>query len=83
MAEKKTAAPNDAAVAVAPQALDAAWAAYQPDGRRPWDLRRAAHLYRRAAFGGTWGDLQQVLKDGPAGAIERLVRPPGDASAFQ
>ncbi len=83
MAATKTAAPNDAAAAAAPPALGAAWAAYQPDARRPWDLRRAAHLYRRAAFGGTWGDLQQALKDGPAGAIERLVRPPGDMSAFQ
>lgn len=82
MAATKTTAP-DVPAAAAPQAPDAAWAAYQPDAQRPWDLRRAAHLVRRAAFGGTWGELQQALQDGPAGAIDRLVRPPGDMSAFQ
>jgi uncharacterized protein (DUF1800 family) len=85
MAATKTAAPDDVAAAVPPQAVDAAWAwaAYQPDDRQPWDLRRTAHLVRRAAFGGTWGEPQQALKDGPAGTIDRLVRPPGEMSAFQ
>ena len=27
-----------------------AWAPYVPDARRPWDLRQASHLYRRAAL---------------------------------
>ena len=60
-----------------------AWAVYQPDDRLPWDLRRAAHLYRRAAFGGTWGELQRALKDGPAAAVDRLLRPAVDVAAFQ
>ena len=59
------------------------WAAYQPDDRQPWDLRLASHLFRRAAFGGTWGELQQALKDGPAATIDRLLRPAGDLAAFQ
>jgi len=40
-------------------------------------------LFRRAAFGGTWGELQQALRDGPAATVERLVRPAGDMAAFQ
>jgi hypothetical protein len=59
-----------------------AWSPYVPDARRPWDLRRAGHLYRRAAFGASWGQLQQALRDGPARTVDRLLRPEGDLSAF-
>lgn len=84
MAASRTAAPDAPAVAAPPRSDPAwAWAAFQPEGQRPWDLRLASHLYRRAAFGGTWSELQQALKDGPAGTLERLVRPPSDVSAFQ
>jgi uncharacterized protein (DUF1800 family) len=66
-----------------PKTPDWAWAPYVPDARRPWDLRRAAHLYRRAAFGATWGQLQQALHDGPARTIDRLLRPEVDVAEFQ
>jgi len=59
-----------------------AWAPYVPDAKRPWDLRQSGHLYRRAAFGASWGQLQQALRDGPARTIDRLLRPEGDVSAF-
>jgi hypothetical protein len=62
---------------------DGAWAAYQPGGGRPWDLRGAAHLYRRAAFGANRGELQQALADGPQAAVTRLVRSPGEMAEFQ
>jgi uncharacterized protein (DUF1800 family) len=55
---------------------DWAWAAYEPDSARPWDLRRVGHLCRRAGFGADWGQLQQALADGPQRAVEKLVRPP-------
>ena len=42
-----------------------AWAAYQPDARQPWNLALAGHLFRRAAFGAGWDQLQQALSDGP------------------
>ena len=61
---------------------DWAWAPYQPDDRRPWDIRRAGHLYRRAAFGADWGQLQQALSDGPQRAVEKLLRPGPDVAAF-
>jgi uncharacterized protein (DUF1800 family) len=50
------------------------WAAYAPGGRAPWDLRRVAHLHRRAGFAATWNELQRDLKDGPGKSIDRLVK---------
>ena len=59
-----------------------AWTAFQPDAARPWDLRLAAHLYRRAAFGGTWPELQRALAEGPQATVGRLVHPTPEAAAF-
>ncbi|HUT12135.1 MAG TPA: DUF1800 domain-containing protein [Thermoguttaceae bacterium] len=61
---------------------DWAWAPYKPDTQRPWDLRRAGHLFRRAAFGADWGQLQQALADGPQRTVDRLLRPDADVEAF-
>jgi uncharacterized protein (DUF1800 family) len=54
-----------------------AWAAYEPDAAMPWDRVRAGHLLRRAAFGGTWGEIDRALADGPRRAVDRLLRPEG------
>jgi uncharacterized protein (DUF1800 family) len=59
-----------------------AWAAYQPDAQRPWDLRLVSHLYRRAGFGASWPELQQAVRDGPAKTVERLLRPTEDVAAL-
>jgi len=59
-----------------------AWAAYEPDARRPWTLALAAHLYRRAAFGAGWEQLQQALSDGPQRTVDRLLEPQADVEAF-
>src|SRR5947209_6650671 len=58
---------------------DIPWAPYEPSAADPWDLRKVAHLHRRAGFGATWAELQRDLKDGPAASAERLLhpRPPG------
>lgn len=53
-----------------------AWAVYGPDADRPWDLARAGHLYRRAAFGASWEQLQRALSDGPQRTVDKLLRPP-------
>ena len=45
-------------------------------------LRRAGHLYRRAAFGASWEQLQQALHDGPGQTIDRLLRPEGNVAEF-
>ncbi len=55
-----------------------AWARYEPDGSRPWDLRLAGHLFRRAAFGASWPRLQKALADGPQKTIDALLNPPGE-----
>ena len=59
-----------------------AWSAYQPDAQRPWNLAQAGHLYRRAAFGATWDQLQQALSDGPQRTLDKLLRPQTDIAAF-
>lgn len=59
-----------------------AWAAYEPDAERPWNLAQAGHLYRRAAFGAGWDQLQQALSDGPQRSIDKLLRPQADTVAF-
>jgi hypothetical protein len=49
-----------------------AWKPWQPDAGNPWNLKWAAHLYRRAAFGVPaydpkmtgWESLQQAVRDG-------------------
>jgi uncharacterized protein (DUF1800 family) len=59
-----------------------AWAAYVPSSERPWNLRLAGHLYRRAAFGATWEQLKQAVAEGPGPTIDRLLRPTADVEAF-
>jgi uncharacterized protein (DUF1800 family) len=59
-----------------------AWAPYEPDTRRPWTLALAGHLYRRAALGANWKQLQQALSDGPQRTVDRLLRPDADVEAF-
>jgi uncharacterized protein (DUF1800 family) len=55
-----------------------AWEPYQPSDKSPWDLKKVGHLYRRAAFGATWTELQAGLKAGPDRLIADLLR--SDAS---
>jgi uncharacterized protein (DUF1800 family) len=59
-----------------------AWAVYRPSDAAPWNLARAAHLYRRAAFGADWGQLQQALSLGPQRTIDQLLRPEDDPAPF-
>ena len=59
-----------------------AWAAYEPDGDRPWNLALAGHLYRRAAFGASWEQLHQALSDGPQRTIDKLLRPQAEGAQF-
>jgi len=74
-------APTPAAVESPPDP-SWAWSPYVPAASRPWDLRRAGHLYRRAASGASWSQLEQALRDGPARTVERLLRPEADVAAF-
>jgi uncharacterized protein (DUF1800 family) len=50
-----------------------AWEPYKPSEQAPWDVRRVGHLYRRAAFGATAGELEAGLKNGPDKTIAALL----------
>jgi hypothetical protein len=52
-----------------------AWAPYEPTAADPWDLRKVAHLHRRAGFGPSWAELQHGLQAGIAASVERLLHP--------
>ena len=51
------------------------WARYEPTADDPWDLRKVAHLHRRAGFGATWTELVRDLEAGPDASIERFFTP--------
>ena len=58
------------------------WQRYEPSARCPWNLARAAHLWRRAGFGATWEQLQKSLKTGPRKTVDLLLKPKADVAAF-
>src|SRR5262249_50603064 len=49
------------------------WRPYEPSSLAPWNLRRAVHLHRRAAFAATWSELQRDLAGSPQEAVSRLI----------
>src|SRR5262245_58674021 len=50
-----------------------AWKPWQPVQNDPWSLKWAGHLYRRAAFGANWPELQESLKQGHAATLDSLL----------
>jgi uncharacterized protein (DUF1800 family) len=52
-----------------------AWAPFEPSKDDPWDLRKVAHLHRRAGFGAKWDELRRDLKQGPVASVGRLLDP--------
>lgn len=59
-----------------------AWEPFTSTRRSRWDERKAAHLLRRAAFGGSWMEIEQGVKDGLPAALDRLFSRTPAASAF-
>jgi len=59
-----------------------AWAVYRPNAQQPWNLILAGHLFRRAAFGADWNQLQQALSDGPQRTIDKMLKQQADTTAF-
>ncbi|MBX7104347.1 MAG: DUF1800 domain-containing protein [Gemmataceae bacterium] len=59
-----------------------AWAAYAPSAAAPWNLQRVGHLYRRAAFGANWAELQAGLSSGPEKTVDALLAGGPDAEPF-
>lgn len=54
------------------------WSPYESSTGDRWDLRKAAHLYRRAGFGATWEELRTAVEVGPVETVNRLLRPPAE-----
>ena len=50
-----------------------AWQPYRPSDDNPWDVRKVGHLYRRAAFGADWEQLQAGVTAGPDALITQLL----------
>ncbi len=53
--------------------LTEAWRPFEPTSKDPWDLRKVAHLHRRAGFGAGWKVLQQDVADGVDAATDRIL----------
>jgi uncharacterized protein (DUF1800 family) len=51
-----------------------AWRRYRPSDDSPWDVRKAGHLYRRAAFGATSAELNEAVEAGPDRTVDLLLR---------
>jgi uncharacterized protein (DUF1800 family) len=51
------------------------WARYVPKPDDPWDLRKVAHLHRRAAFGATRTELLRDREAGPDASVDHLFQP--------
>lgn len=49
-----------------------AWQAWSPTPEEPWNIRRAAHLMRRAEFGKPLKELSADVQDGYPATIDRL-----------
>jgi len=56
-----------------------AWQRWRPNAEAPWDLKRVGHLYRRAAFGASWTELQSALESGPDRTIDQMLHGRADA----
>jgi len=61
---------------------DWAWQPYVPTAEVPWDVRHAAHLLRRAGFGGSWQQVQEAVRKSPQEVLDDLFRPPAKLADF-
>ncbi|HEV8131082.1 MAG TPA: DUF1800 domain-containing protein [Acidobacteriota bacterium] len=52
---------------------------YKPSAQEPWDYERAAHLLRRAGFGGDYKQVQELVQLGSDKALDRLLEFDADA----
>jgi uncharacterized protein (DUF1800 family) len=60
-----------------------AWQRYQPNDKSSWDVRKVGHLYRRAAFGASYAELEEGVKAGPDKTIDRLLKGGPGQEAFE
>ncbi|MCH7729352.1 MAG: DUF1800 family protein, partial [Planctomycetes bacterium] len=60
-----------------------AWSPFEPDKNRPWNIRLAAHLYRRAGFAANSHELEEAVRKTPAEVVRQLTNPKKDEAAEQ
>ena len=51
-----------------------AWEPFTPTRKSRWDVGKAAHLFRRAAFGAPWDVIEAAAASNPLEVVQRLVR---------
>ena len=49
-----------------------AWSPYNSTEDAPWNIRMAAHLYRRAGFGATFDELSVAIEKEPATVVDEI-----------
>ena len=49
------------------------WNRYNPSSSKPWDAKRATHLFRRAAFGGSAEEIERAVSDGVDATVDRIL----------
>lgn len=59
-----------------------AWSPYEPSPAEPWNRSRAAHLYRRAAFGATASELTEAVARPAQEVVASLVSGPASTADF-
>lgn len=57
---------------------DWAWQAFSPSDASPWDTRRVTHLFRRAGFGITPEQIDEMLERSPQEAVASTMSSPPD-----
>ena len=60
-----------------------AWSEYQPAAETPWNLRAAAHLYRRAGFGANRAELTAAVEAGVNGAVNNLLTATAEPEGYR
>lgn len=58
-----------------------AWEPFTPGAAAEWNVALAGHLWRRAACGATWTELQESIRRGPEATLARLLDPGDEAVA--
>jgi uncharacterized protein (DUF1800 family) len=58
---------------------DNPWSRFEPAPGDPWDVRKVAHLHRRAGFGATRAELARDVAAGPEASVARLFQPPAQS----
>lgn len=60
-----------------------AWDKFVPSAETPWDVRAAAHLFRRAGFGATHDELKAAAAGSPQDTVDRLLRVESVSATWQ